>query len=68
MRNDAATTNAVMQHIAQHYAQHFGEVHTLAAVRSALEANDATVGCQIADAIAERLAEVRKRFCKKTGW
>lgn len=61
VRNDANTTHAVMSHIrVSGYV--FGEVHIIACVREALEANDAAEGCRIADAIAAKLEHVRQRF------
>ncbi len=62
VRNDALTTSAVMRHIAFRYPGEFGEVHRIACVRAALDANDAAEGCRIAGAIAEKLAKIRERF------
>jgi len=65
VRNDFLTARSVVRYIETTYPGMFDEQAKFAAVNKALRANDATVGCQIADSIAVKLREVRQRFASE---
>lgn len=65
VRNDINTTHAVMSHIQAKYPGEFGEFHLVTCVQEALRANDASVGCRIADGIADKLRAHRERFASE---
>ena len=67
-RNDICTLHAVLRHIRLNYTDVLGEVHRRACVQAALRANDASVGCRIADELAQKLTVIRQRFARGCGW